>query len=417
MAEDQLRSIVEGIVARLQAELDAQLAAVADSHQRAQAELRESVEADAERRSAARLEDARAEWNGRLQAEVAAARSEVERTMVAESMRARVEAEQAAADAAAQARRALEEAVAAERNRAADEIARLTNELAATRAALDAERASAQIAIADARQTSADSAAAGDGTAGILDAMRAIDSSTSLSTALAAVTRGAASQAPRAAMFVVQGSELHEWPVAGVDGVDAGPIRADGREAGFLSDVLRSGEAVTIGEQGGTLPAFARLPQGRSAMAVPFNLGGRPVAVLYADEGNNGQTSGPWCDTVQILGRHAAAFLAYLTAVKTAQAIGLVGGVPAGAEPAADDEAQGAKRYARLLVSEIKLYNEGAVRVGRERRDLMQRLKAEIDRARKLYEERVPASIRGREAYFQQELVQTLAGGDQSLLG
>lgn len=418
MAEDQLRSIVEGIVTRLQAELDAQLAAVAESHQRAQAELRESVEAEAERRSAARLEEARAEWSGRLQSEVAAARSEVERTMVAESMRARVEAEQAAADAAAQARRELEQAVAGERKRAGDEIARLTTELAESRAALDAERASAEIAIADARKTSAISAAAGNGTVGILDAIRAIDDSTSLSTALAAVTRGAASQAPRAAMFVVHGSELHEWPVAGVAGVDAGPIRADGREAGFLSDVLRTGEPVTIGEQGGTLPAFARLPQGRSATAVPFTLGGRPVAVLYADEGNNGQPSGPWRDTIQILGRHAAALLAYLTAVKTAQAMGLVGGAApgAGAEPP-DDEAQGAKRYARLLVSEIKLYNEGAVRVGRERRDLMQRLKAEIDRARKLYEERVPASIRGRETYFQQELVQTLAGGDQSLLG
>jgi hypothetical protein len=419
MAEDQLRSIVEGIVARLQAELDAQLAAVAESHQRAQAELRQSVEAEAERRSAGRLEEARAEWNGRLQSEVAAARSEVERTMVAESMRARVEAEQTAADAAAQARRELEQAVAGERKRAEDEIARLTNELAESRAALEAERASAEIAIATARQTSATSAAAGNGTAGILDAIRAIDDSTSLSTALAAVTRAAASQAPRVAMFVVHGSELHEWPVAGVDGVDAGPIRADGREAGFLSDVLRTGEPVTIGEQGGTLPAFARLPQGRTAMAVPFTLGGRPVAVLYADEGNNGQPSGPWRDTIQILGRHASAFLAYLTAVKTAQAMGLVGGAPpgAGAEPAAEDDAQGAKRYARLLVSEIKLYNEGAVRVGRERRDLMQRLKAEIDRARKLYEERVPSSIRGRETYFQQELVQTLAGGDQSLLG
>ncbi len=93
----------------------------------------------------------------------------------------------------------------------------------------------------------------------------------------------------------------------------------------------------------------------------------------------------------------------------------LLGGVqPAGAT---DDEGQGARRYARLLVSEIKLYNEGAVRVGRERRDLLKRLKGEIDRARKLYEERIPASIRERDTYFQQELVQTLADGDQSLLG
>ena len=68
-------------------------------------------------------------------------------------------------------------------------------------------------------------------------------------------------------------------------------------------------------------------------------------------------------------------------------------------------------------MSEIKLYNEGAVRVGRERRDLMRRLKSEIDRARRLYEERVPDSISGRETYFRQELVDTLADGDPTLLG
>ena len=132
------------------------------------------------------------------------------------------------------------------------------------------------------------------------------------------------------------------------------------------------------------------------------------------------QASGAWREAVQILGRHASALLAYITATKTAQAMHLIGGAqitPAALEETADDETQGARRYAKLLVSEIKLYNEGAVRVGRERRDLMLRLKAEIERARKLYEERVPASIRGRDSYFQHELVQTLADGDHSLIG
>jgi uncharacterized membrane protein len=47
----------------------------------------------------------------------------------------------------------------------------------------------------------------------------------------------------------------------------------------------------------------------------------------------------------------------------------------------------------------------------------MTRLKPEIDRARRLYDERIAPSIHSRDVYFQQELVQTLAGGDQSLLG
>jgi len=90
---------------------------------------------------------------------------------------------------------------------------------------------------------------------------------------------------------------------------------------------------------------------------------------------------------------------------------------PASPAASSTEDDQGARRYARLLVSEIKLYNEGAVRMGRERRDLLQRLKPEIDRARVLYEERISVGIGARDMYFHQELLQTLAGGDQSLLG
>ena len=71
----------------------------------------------------------------------------------------------------------------------------------------------------------------------------------------------------------------------------------------------------------------------------------------------------------------------------------------------------------RLLVSEIKLYNENAVRAGREKRDLLSRLRPEIERARRLYEERVPPTIVARAAYFHDELVHTLADGDAALLG
>ncbi|MBA2301337.1 MAG: hypothetical protein H0W08_01735, partial [Acidobacteria bacterium] len=81
------------------------------------------------------------------------------------------------------------------------------------------------------------------------------------------------------------------------------------------------------------------------------------------------------------------------------------------------DDAQSARRYARLLVSEIKLYNEATVREGRDRRDLLRRLGPEVDRARRLYEERVPSTVAGRAHHFNHELIQTLAGGDPSLLG
>jgi hypothetical protein len=179
------------------------------------------------------------------------------------------------------------------------------------------------------------------------------------------------------------------------------------------------------GTNGHSAPMFAGLAPGRRAIAVPFVLDGRPVAVLYADEGTDGQPLASWLETVQILGSHATSVVASLTAVRTAQARGYIAsrsgqsgndGTDQAAAPTdtTDDEAS-ARRYAKLLVSEIKLYNEGAVRVGRERRDLGARLAEEIDRARRLYDQRVPRSIHGRDTYFQQELVQTLADGDQSL--
>lgn len=76
-----------------------------------------------------------------------------------------------------------------------------------------------------------------------------------------------------------------------------------------------------------------------------------------------------------------------------------------------------ARRLARLLISEIKLYNEEQVEEGRRNRDLYHRLKDDIDRSRQIYEERVHETVRESSDYFQQELVRSLAGGDSRALG
>jgi hypothetical protein len=76
-----------------------------------------------------------------------------------------------------------------------------------------------------------------------------------------------------------------------------------------------------------------------------------------------------------------------------------------------------ARRLARLLVSEIKLYNEEQVDEGRRNRDLYERLKEDIDRSRQMYEERVVERIRNQTDYFYQELVRILAAGDARALG
>jgi hypothetical protein len=76
-----------------------------------------------------------------------------------------------------------------------------------------------------------------------------------------------------------------------------------------------------------------------------------------------------------------------------------------------------ARRFARLLVSEIKLYNAAKVNDGRRNYDLYDRLKDEIDRSRKVYDKRVSPAVAARFDYFYDELVQTLAEGDPAKLG
>ena len=76
-----------------------------------------------------------------------------------------------------------------------------------------------------------------------------------------------------------------------------------------------------------------------------------------------------------------------------------------------------ARRFARLLVSEIKLYNEAKVDQGRKNRDLYERMKDDIDRSRQMYDERIGDDVRKVSNYFYDELVRILADGNAEALG
>jgi len=78
---------------------------------------------------------------------------------------------------------------------------------------------------------------------------------------------------------------------------------------------------------------------------------------------------------------------------------------------------QDARRLARLLVSEIELYNKTQVLEGRKSKDLYKRLKPEIERSRQTYGQRFGETVGKQSDYFHDELVRTLAGNDPSLLG
>ncbi len=76
-----------------------------------------------------------------------------------------------------------------------------------------------------------------------------------------------------------------------------------------------------------------------------------------------------------------------------------------------------ARRFSRLLVSEIELYNKSSVEEGRRNKDLYQRLKKDIDRSRETYEKRFAHTVARKIDYFHEELVRTLAHNDAPLLG
>ena len=76
-----------------------------------------------------------------------------------------------------------------------------------------------------------------------------------------------------------------------------------------------------------------------------------------------------------------------------------------------------ARRFARLLVSEIKLYNVDSIEQGRKEKDLYERLQRDIDRSRDMYEKRVHPSVRRETDYFHEEVLRILAVGDQAALG
>lgn len=76
-----------------------------------------------------------------------------------------------------------------------------------------------------------------------------------------------------------------------------------------------------------------------------------------------------------------------------------------------------AQRFAKLLVDEIKLYNQAKVTEGRKKKDLYDRLKDDIEKSRAIYRKRYAGTAAESADYFRDALVRILADNDSSLLG
>jgi hypothetical protein len=76
-----------------------------------------------------------------------------------------------------------------------------------------------------------------------------------------------------------------------------------------------------------------------------------------------------------------------------------------------------AQRFARLLVDEIKLYNQAKVAEGRRHKDLYDRLKDDIEKSRNTYQKRYGGTAAVSGDYFQKEVVRSLAEDDLGVMG
>jgi hypothetical protein len=269
------------------------------------------------------------------------------------------------------------------------------------------------------------------------DAIRSLDEARTLGDVLETLAECAGREVDRSAVLLVKGERLQGWRLAGFGAAapTARSIDVSFDEAGLPGAVVRTGISVSrpavepgqSAERQPALPPFAHDAGARHAIALPVTVGGAVVAVLYGDAPrlDRPSDSSRWPAMLDVLARHASRVLEAMTVQQAAGlslprpvARGTHGTVPGPLEQAGsggDEDA--ARRYARLLLSEIRMYNEPLVDAGRRSRDLLSRLGGEIQRARQLYEARVPSTVTQRGDVFDQELVRTLADGDRNLLG
>ncbi|HZM71377.1 MAG TPA: hypothetical protein VFB95_13545 [Candidatus Cryosericum sp.] len=286
---------------------------------------------------------------------------------------------------------------------------------------------------------------------------------------LLALLQAASTCYRRTAIFIVRGDTLVFWSGRGFESDEetgaAAPahVTLPARGDHLLARALTSrslqhappeGPGFVLTEAlGGTAP--------HQACALPLLVRGQPVAILYGDTA--GSTAQPADVAFDVVGRLGALALgsiagparrtqaasgapARMVAESSRRAVGggdaafasstitppeeaemqaLLGDLDrpprretadSGETPESRRQHTDARRFASLLVSELLLYNEEAVILGRKNRDLARRLGKEIERSRQAYAARISKHLGGASRYLEEEMVRVLADGDPALL-
>jgi hypothetical protein len=280
-------------------------------------------------------------------------------------------------------------------------------------------------------------------------AVMAIQEGNSQSEILRHLLEGAARFAGRVALFVVKGGVVNGWQGIGFEDNDV--IRNVSLESsGGLAGQAVQGRMVAAGPVAQFDPGFenlVRTPAQDNCVVLPLVVKDKVAALVYADGGLT--TSGSmdvsamtaltrfvalWLEVCALRKSGAAAplveeaqtFYAAAANVATPAASSVPANFPAGVpvsspgfSPDGDesDLHKKARRFAKLLVEEIKLYNQPKVAEGKQNRDLYDRLREDIEKSRATYDKRYGDSPVAAADYFTQELIRILADSDVTLMG
>lgn len=261
-------------------------------------------------------------------------------------------------------------------------------------------------------------------------ASASIHESASQAEILRHLLEGEARFAARVALFVVKGGSISGWQGIGFEDNEAIKSLSVNAGSGLAGKVIkaRTPASGTAQEFDAGFVSSVKAPADDQCLVLPLVVKDKVAAVIYADAGT---APGSTLDAsgLQALTRFAAVWLELAALRKAGGPATEEASQPAAmaataassaAVPAASDEDElhkKARRFAKLLVEEIKLYNQPRVEEGRQHKDLYDRLKVDIEKSRSTYDKRYAESVVASANYFTQELIRILADNDVSLMG
>jgi hypothetical protein len=264
-------------------------------------------------------------------------------------------------------------------------------------------------------------------------ALISIQDSTAQAEILRHLLEGIARFSSRAALFVVKGGSVSGWQGTGFQDNDAIKQLNLTPANGLVAKAIQ-GKNPVQGPAQEFDSAFESGPNGPAdgnCVVLPLVVKDKVAAVIYADAGTIADNpmdlaalniicrfSALWLEIAAFRKAGAGAVAAHEEPAVQAppEPATVTPAVPA-ATPVQDEVHKKAKRFAKLLVDEIKLYNQPKVAEGRQNKDLYERLKEDIDKSRATYDKRYgDPSVAGAD-YFTQELIRILADNDVSLMG